>query len=140
MSDSSCPALLVVEDDDSLRESVSFVLSAQGYKIVSVSSGEEAFSLIAEIGTFDGLYTDINLSGLVDGWEVGIAFSRRWPAKPIVYASAREWRNARVMPTGVFLRKPFNLKQLIAVLAGRALAPSGSMRAGAPGLLQRRMP
>jgi CheY-like chemotaxis protein len=121
MIDSSRPALLVVEDDDFLRDAVGLVLSAEGYKVVSVGSGEEALSLIAETGAFEGLYTDINLSGLVDGWEVGAAFSRRWPAKPIVYSSAREWRDARVIPNGIFLRKPLRFKTLVSVLADQAL-------------------
>jgi CheY-like chemotaxis protein len=114
----SRPALLVVEDDDILREAVGFVLSGEGYEIVLANSGEEALALIAEVEAFDGLYTDISLSGPIDGWEVGAAFHQKWPMKPIVYASAREWRTARLMPRGVFLLKPFLFEQLIAILAG----------------------
>jgi CheY-like chemotaxis protein len=112
------PALLLVEDDDILRETVAFVLSDAGYEIVLASSGEEALALITEVEAFDGLYTDINLSGPVDGWEVGEAFYRKWPARPIVYASARNWLNARITATGVFLQKPFAFGKLTAALAG----------------------
>jgi CheY-like chemotaxis protein len=110
------PALLVVEDDDVLREVVGFVLSGEGYEIVLAASGEEALALIATVESFDGLYTDINLPGLVDGLEVGEAFHRMWPTKPIVYASAHFSAHKRMAPTGVFLHKPFDLERLVAVL------------------------
>jgi CheY-like chemotaxis protein len=114
---SSRPALLVVEDDDLLRDAVAFVLSGEGYEIVMARSGEEALALMGELQSLDGLYTDIQLSGPVTGWDVGEAFHQTWPTRPIVYASARDWPNARIMPTGVFLRKPIEFKRLIAVLA-----------------------
>jgi DNA-binding response OmpR family regulator len=112
------PALLVVEDDDILREAVGFVLSGEGYEIALASSGEDALALVAEVDAFHGLYTDINLPGPVDGWVVGAAFHRKWPAAPIVYASARDWQTMRVAPSGVFLRKPFAFGVLLATLAG----------------------
>jgi CheY-like chemotaxis protein len=121
MIDPSRPALLVVEDDDFMREAVDLVLSYEGYRISSVRSGEDALTLIGEVDAFEGLYTDIDLLGLVDGWEVGAAFHRRWPAKPIVYASAYEWRDALVMPTGIMLRKPLRFKTLVSVLTGHDL-------------------
>jgi DNA-binding response OmpR family regulator len=106
----------VVEDDDTLREAVAFTLSAEGYEIVMTGAGEEAMGLIADLRSLDGLYTDIQLSGSATGWEVGEAFHRKWPMKPIAYASAREWPILRLMPTGQFLQKPFSFEALIAAL------------------------
>jgi CheY-like chemotaxis protein len=131
MIDFSSPAILVLEDDNFLREAVGLVLSAEGYKVVSVNSSEEALSLIAETEAFEGLYTDIDLAGPVDGWEVGTAFHLRWPAKPIVYASVYEWRDVRVLFTGVLLRKPLRFKTLVSVLTGQPLPDQAQ---GAPAL------
>jgi CheY-like chemotaxis protein len=117
LTSSARPALLVVEDDDILREIVRLVLAGEGYAIVLARSGEKGLAVIAEGAGLDGLYTDINLPGPVDGWTVGEVFCRSWPPKPIVYASARDWANARIMPPGVFLRKPFVFEQLVATLA-----------------------
>ena len=115
--DIRAPTILVVDDDDFVRDAVSLVLSGEGSELLHARSGEEAISLIGTHSTLDGLYTGIQLSGLRDGWDVGEAFYRKWPNKPIVYASGRGWKHARVMPSGRFLSKPFTLEMLIGVLS-----------------------
>src|SRR3954452_14034761 len=114
---SSGRALLLVEDDIPLREAIAFVLSGEEYQVVEASTGEEALALIEKDGPFSGLYTDIGLPGLVDGWQVGQAFHQRWPTRGIVYASGRDWSGVRLPPRAVFLRKPFQLHTLIGALA-----------------------
>jgi FixJ family two-component response regulator len=108
--------LLVVEDDESVRDAVALVLSGQGYEVATMSSGEEAIDLISMCSHLDGLYTDIQLGGEAAGWKVGEVFHRKWPTKPIVYASAGSDPNACLEPTAVFLRKPFQLSDLIEAL------------------------
>jgi CheY-like chemotaxis protein len=115
-SDASKPVLLVVEDNESVREAVALVLSGQGYEVASTNSGEEAIDLISVCSHLDGLYTDIQLGGVVTGWKVGEIFHRKWPTKPIVYASAASSQNAHLEPTAVFLPKPFQWTDLIEVL------------------------
>ena len=114
--DASKPVLLVAEDDESVRDAVALVLSGQGYEVASTSSGEEAVDLIGVCSHLVGLFTDIQLGGEVTGWKVGELFHRKWPTKPIVYASARCDVKAYLEPTAVFLRKPFQLPDLIAAL------------------------
>jgi CheY-like chemotaxis protein len=125
---SNRPVLLVVDDDDAVRDAVAFVLSGAGYKVVLACSGEAALTLISD-GAFDGLYTGIQLTGLLTGWDVGEAFHARWPTKPIAYASARGWPHARFMPTGRFLRKPFLFQELVSALHGNETSSCG----GCPG-------
>ena len=110
------PALLVVEDDDSIREAVSMLLSGEGFTIVAARSGEEALAVIAGDDTLAGLYTDIDLPGSVDGWMVGSSFRARWPGKPIVYASGTSHQQGRMVAGAVFLPKPFSADTMIAGL------------------------
>jgi DNA-binding response OmpR family regulator len=113
------PVFLAVEDDEGLRGAVAYVLAASGYDVIVASSGEEALEKIAAHSTMDGLYTEIQLNDRVSGWKVGEAFHRKWPTASIAYASARTWPVSRMMPTGVFLRKPFLLEDLLdALVAG----------------------
>jgi two-component system response regulator CpxR len=119
-STSGRAALLIVEDDESLRETLALVLSGEGFEVVLAGTGEEALALMAEVGPFAALYTDINLPGPADGWQVGAAFHARWPTRPVVYASGRDWPAARLRPTEVFLRKPFQLEVLIDLFAPAA--------------------
>lgn len=103
-------SLLVVEDDQAVREAVAMVVSYLGYDAVLAASGsgEEALEIIANVPSLDGLYTDIELAGQVTGWNVGQAFGVLWPRKPIVYASASAREPRAVLDQGIFLRKPFD--------------------------------
>ena len=115
-SDPSRHILLVVEDDAPTRDAIGLALAQEGCKSVLAATGEEALSLIEQGGPFTGLYTDIELPGAVDGWQVGRAFHQKWPTRPIVYASGRDWRGARLTKGALFLRKPFRPSMLIAAL------------------------
>jgi CheY-like chemotaxis protein len=110
--------ILVVENDQSVREAVAMALSYADYEVILAESGkgEEALALIAEAGSLDGLFTDIELEGRVNGWEVGDRFRRRWPLKPIVYASAGRVVSRTLLSHETFLRKPFDLAELKAAL------------------------
>ena len=105
-------SILVVEDDPALRDIIIRVLGRAGHAVVSASTGEDALDLLAA-ADFDGLYCGIELPGRVDGWEVGTTFSFIWPDGPAVYASAAASEPPGPLRTGVFLRKPFVLAELV---------------------------
>jgi CheY-like chemotaxis protein len=108
------PSLLVVENDQAVREAVAMAVSHLGYEVVLVESGtgEEALQIIASAPSLDGLYTDIELAGSVTGWTVGQTFGIIWPKKPVVYASGAARAPERPPASGLFLRKPFDLGAL----------------------------
>jgi DNA-binding response OmpR family regulator len=108
--------LLVVEDDEPTRDAIGLALAQYGCQVVLAAMGEDALSLIEQGGPFTGLYTDVELPGRVDGWQVGQTFHQKWPTRPIVYASGRDWRGARLTKGALFLRKPFRPSMLIAAL------------------------
>jgi CheY-like chemotaxis protein len=108
------PSVLIVEDDQAVREAVALVLHQVGYEVILVESGrgEEALVLMTELAVLDGLYTDIELKDGVSGWKVGARFHTAWPNKTIVYASASHHRPPRLLDHEVFLRKPFEAQAL----------------------------
>ncbi|WP_051184759.1 sigma-54-dependent transcriptional regulator [Desulfatiglans anilini] len=55
--------ILIVEDEDTLRESLTRVFEREGYEVVPVSSAEPAMELFEE-GSFDLILTDIILPGM----------------------------------------------------------------------------
>jgi DNA-binding NtrC family response regulator len=55
--------LLIIEDEDTLRESLSRVFTREGYQVVAVNSAEPALELFEE-GSFDLILTDIILPGI----------------------------------------------------------------------------
>lgn len=55
--------LLLVEDEDTLRESLTRVFTREGYQVVAVNSAEPALELFEE-GSFDLIISDIILPGI----------------------------------------------------------------------------
>jgi DNA-binding NtrC family response regulator len=55
--------ILIIEDEDTLRESLSRVFTREGYQVVPVNSAEPALELFEE-GSFDLILTDIILPGI----------------------------------------------------------------------------
>jgi DNA-binding response OmpR family regulator len=59
--------ILVVEDDDAIRELIAQVLSSGGHEVVQASSGEQASGLLGE-HEFDLVVLDLML-GAFSGWD-----------------------------------------------------------------------
>ncbi len=107
--------ILVVEDDAMLRELYRKALQRAGYQVLTADGGEDALSILKTWGErIDWLFTDIRLSGQIDGWAVGSAFSLNHPLRPVVYGSGFEPDGSRQVANSVFLRKPINVGELIA--------------------------
>ena len=62
------PSVLVVEDEASIREMLSYNLSREGYQVTGVASGEDALA-VAQLRPFDVVILDRMLPGL-DGLDV----------------------------------------------------------------------
>lgn len=60
--------ILVVDDEKSIRDSLSMILSDEGYEVNSAADGEEALKLIND-ENFDVIISDIKMPG-VDGMEL----------------------------------------------------------------------
>jgi DNA-binding response OmpR family regulator len=59
--------ILVVDDQEDIRDMARLVLSDVGYEVVTAPSGQEALRL-ARASAFDLMLLDINMPGL-DGWS-----------------------------------------------------------------------
>ena len=63
----SVPRVLVVDDQEEIREMTSLILSGAGYDVLSAAGGEEALRR-ARLEPFDLVLLDINMPGM-GGWE-----------------------------------------------------------------------
>ncbi len=78
--------ILVVDDEQVIREPVRLLLERDGYQVVAVDSGEAALRAIAE-QEFDVALIDLKMPG-IDGMQVLAELRRRWPATPAVVLTA----------------------------------------------------
>jgi CheY-like chemotaxis protein len=119
--------LLIIDDDELLRNSLGLMLGARGFSCTLAPDALDAIEQ-AEAGQFDVALVDINMPGL-DGFEVIKALARIEPRISVVAMSGRQFDgdlDYAVIATGLgadaFLPKPFRPKQLIETLEARSAA------------------
>ena len=113
------PAILVVEDDQLVQQTLEDTLIEGGFEVAMVASGEEAVELLKGQTSYRAIVTDINLSGEIEGWEVARVAREIDAALPIVYmtgAAGDEWPSKGV-PHSILLKKPFAPAQLVTAVS-----------------------
>ena len=78
--------LLIVEDEDTLCESLQRVLSGEGYEVDSADSAESALTLL-EGKSYDLIITDIILPG-ISGIELLAKYKKKNPAQKVIIITA----------------------------------------------------
>ncbi|MEM9177202.1 MAG: sigma-54 dependent transcriptional regulator [Myxococcota bacterium] len=78
--------ILVIDDDEALRESLELILSAEGYAVLTADCGEAALDLV-ESSPVDAVLCDLRMPGL-DGFDLLPQISRQLPGVPIILMSA----------------------------------------------------
>ena len=109
------PCILVVDDEEAIRQFLSVTLSSQGYEIVEAASGQEAISSVSSRQP-DLIILDLALPD-IDGVEVTRRL-RQWTQIPIIILSVRGSENDKIaaLDAGAddYLTKPFGAKELLA--------------------------
>ncbi|UPG72437.1 response regulator [Roseomonas gilardii subsp. gilardii] len=82
--------ILVVDDDELVRATLSSILEMEGWCIREAASPDEA-TVVTESENCRVLITDINLGTPQDGFDVAAQLRRRRPGLPVVYVSGRPW-------------------------------------------------
>jgi two-component system OmpR family response regulator/two-component system alkaline phosphatase synthesis response regulator PhoP len=135
MAEELHPRVLVVEDEESIRDLVCFHLDLAGHTCVSVADGREALrSVSAE--SFDLVILDLNLPGL-DGLSLCRAIRREGPNQdvPILMLTAQREESDKVLglESGAddYLTKPFSVREFVARANAMLRRQRISSRAGA---------
>lgn len=114
--------VLVVDDEQGLRDLVCRTLRAEGFSTLEAGHGAEALELIESTpGAIDLVVTDVVMPGM-DGRELGRRLAQRWPDLPILYISAYDvndiFRRGSPRDSAPFLQKPFPLDGLVTIVRG----------------------
>lgn len=106
--------ILVVDDNDALRENVTGFLNDRGWKTGEASTGPMALAQI-RTGSFSLVILDLGLPGM-DGLEVCRRAREEGYSVPVLMLTARDELDDRIagLSTGAddYLVKPFSLKEL----------------------------
>ena len=108
--------VLVVEDDDMLRNLAATMLESLGFSVMQAKDGVEALEIFGKHQSeIQFVLSDLTMPGM-DGWEILTVLRKLQPNIPVILASGYDL--AHVMAGDhpekpqAFLSKPYNLKAL----------------------------
>ena len=111
--------ILIVDDEDSIREVVSSMLSSSGFACTQAQSGREALALLQSGEEFELMLSDMMMP-VMDGEALLAATKERFPDIPVVMVTAMHdisiALNAIRNGAYDYLLKPFDREQLLATV------------------------
>jgi CheY-like chemotaxis protein len=113
--------ILVVDDDQDIREVVQNVLESEGFSTIGAHDGKNAMAILNKLATLPSLILFDLMMPIMNGWDLAAALSNddRWASMPRLAMSAQtgdlDLGSTRI------LRKPFLTEQLISAV--RAACP-----------------
>jgi CheY-like chemotaxis protein len=126
MSASSRLALMIVDDDDDLRDALADVMTAQGYEVAAFADARVALAALEAGATPFLILLDLMMPGM-SGWEFRAAQLENPTLALIpvvvVTAAGNVSDGARTLSSVEVLRKPFALEILLPLVARYAAAP-----------------
>jgi len=126
--------ILVVDDEDSILQFVSYNLKKEGHEVTTAKDGDSALALAAK-EPFDLVILDIMLPG-TDGYEVCRKL-RAHGDVPVLFLSARDTELDKVVGLEIggddYLAKPFGIRELQARVKALLRRSAGTTGHGVDG-------
>ena len=114
--------VLIIDDDQMFRTSLTKMFVKAGYETVTASEGEEGLALFQE-GDIDLVITDIIMPKM-EGIETIVELRKLQPDLKIIAISGggklppeKHLQNAKMLNVNAILKKPFSFNQLEAILS-----------------------
>lgn len=121
--------ILIVDDEDSVRQVMEYVLTSQGHKVLTAADANEAWAVWREKASVIKLaLIDVKLPGGVSGFDLEKALAAEDPTLPVIFTcgySPTSLSNAKELKAGEnFLPKPFGMVELLNIVGQALLQPA----------------
>jgi CheY-like chemotaxis protein len=109
--------VLIVEDDEDLREMMAQLLTLEGFHTATVANGREALEYLHGESRPDVILLDLMMP-VMDGWE----FRRQQQADPVlapvpvIVLSALDQARGSSLKADAFLKKPLDFDRLLSLV------------------------
>ena len=121
-------SVLIIEDDEGVRQSLAEVLQDEDYEVVSVANGAQGLESLKSDPLPSLIVFDLNMPGM-DGSEFRSRqlSDQRIAEIPVIVISARPdiAEQARRLQATDFLAKPMSFEELLHVVQNRAVTEVG---------------
>jgi DNA-binding response OmpR family regulator len=116
--------VLIVDDDDAIRESLRKLLQAEGYEVRLAANGQEGLDQF-DPAKVDLLLLDLNLPAK-SGWDLFERFSFINPLLPIIIITGRDnqYKLAAAAGVGALMEKPLDVPLLLETIAALLAEPA----------------
>ena len=116
--------ILVVEDDFLVRQCIVDWLRRSGHVVIEATTGEEAIALLhAQVDEpINALFTDIQLGGRLNGWDVAEVSRAADPKVPVLYTSGNSSDRNRQVSNSLFFNKPYRPADILRAIEGSLAA------------------
>jgi PAS domain S-box-containing protein len=108
--------VLIVEDNDLVREHARNQFESLGYHVTVASNGAEALDILEHQQDIDLLFTDIVMPGGINGRALGQQALERWPSLRVLYTSGYSEdalsEDGRLLDDVTLLSKPYSKREL----------------------------
>ena len=109
--------VLVVDDEVIIRISAVQMVEDAGFTAVEACNADEAIRILESRPDIRAVFTDINMSGSIDGWKLAHAIRCRWPPIHLIVTSGLYLPEEGQMPVkSLFIRKPYSAEQVTTAL------------------------
>jgi CheY-like chemotaxis protein len=116
-SATTCPVVLVVEDEFLIRTYAVDVIKAAGFEVLEATNAEEAILILESRTDIRIVFTDIQMPGSMDGLKLAHAVRDRWPPVQIVATSGHQVVQESDLPAGsLFFPKPYSPEKVAQTL------------------------
>lgn len=112
--------ILLVEDNDTVRELIGQMLSRQGYEVLTAFCTDSAIQVYEQVESIDLLITDIAIPGRMQGPQLA-KFLKRFDKQLKVifisgYSFGLETHEAGLVKSDILITKPFKRKLLLKIV------------------------
>ena len=120
---SSCPNVLVVEDDEEIRNLIKLALELEGYKVFTAENGQIGLDVLRQIPRPCLILLDLMMP-IMNGWAFveGLEKDMKLATIPVVVVSAFTEVEKPIASKG-FIKKPVDLDKLFEIV--RNWCPAG---------------
>lgn len=107
------PLVLIVDDEPLIRWVSADILTDAGFSVLQAASGDEALEMLHANHDVRVVFTDVEMPGKIDGFDLAGRIEQEWPDIGVVVTSGRRCPAAALKKMQSFLPKPYSVEHVV---------------------------
>jgi CheY-like chemotaxis protein len=109
--------VLIVENEALIRMNAAQIVEDAGFAVVEACDADEAIRILESRNDICAVFTDVRMSGSIDGLKLAHAIRGRWPPIHLIVTSGSNVPCGDILPKNArFVRKPYEAKHIAEAL------------------------